>query len=403
MGRNSERCCDNRAPSERGANAGMREVSVIGTARLPVEAETKRTLRAMGAEVARQAMAQAGVENVDALYLGNMLSDELQGQKHLASLVADEAGLEGVEALEIRAATATGAACLRVAHLAVASGEVDTALAVGVEKMSEGVATPALAKALDAQQEVPDGATLIRRNAELMQLYFERFDVPKDGLANFSVNAHANAQHNPTALFREKRISAEEVMASRVIHPPIRLFDCSPICDGAAAIVLASAERAQALGVDGVRILASSVATDRFRVAERPHPLRLEAARRSARGAFAAASLEPADIDLFEVHDAFSIMACLTLEAAGFAEPGNGWRLAADDEIRPDGRIPIATMGGLKARGHPIGATALYQASEIALQLSGRAGENQIRGAELAMMQSVGGAATTLITQIFRS
>ncbi len=379
----------------------MRRVSIVGTGQLPVEMKAERSLRQMGALAARRAMEDAGVDRVDALYLGNMLSDELQGQKHLASLIADEAGLAGVEALEVRAATATGAACLRLAHLAVASGEVDLALAVGVEKMSEGVATPALAKALDATEEVPDGVTLIRRNAEMMNEYMQRYGAPAEGLAAFSVNAHRNAQHNPDAVFREKQITVQDVLESRMIYPPLRLFDCSPICDGAAAVLLAPADQAAAFTESPVHVLASAAATDRFRVYDRADPLRVEAARTSVEKAFRQGGVSRADVALFEVHDAFSIMACLLLEATGFAQPGEGWRLAQEGEIGPQGRVPVATLGGLKARGHPIGATALYQVGEIVLQLRGQAGEVQVPNASVALMQSVGGAATTLITHIF--
>jgi acetyl-CoA C-acetyltransferase len=378
----------------------MRDVYLIAAAQLPVEQASTLTLRQMGALVARQTLAAAGIERVDAVYVGNMLSDDLQGQKHVAALIADEAGLTPTEALEVRAATASGAASLRMGQLAVASGAADLVLALGVEKMSEGVATPALAKALDAQFEVPDGDTLIRRNAELMDLYLDRYQVPDEALAHFSVNAHRNAAGNPHALFRTKQITVDQVLTSRLIQPPIRLFDCSPICDGAAAVLLAS-EKAPGPAEHAVKVLASSVATDRFRVRDRRDPLQLAAATRSAQLAFDQAGLQPSDIDLVEVHDAFSIMACLLLEAAGFAERGSGWRLAMEGEIGLTGRIPITTMGGLKARGHPIGATGLYQAAEIFLQLTGQAGPNQVAGAKVAMMQSVGGAATTLITHLF--
>ncbi|HEX9797099.1 MAG TPA: thiolase domain-containing protein [Anaerolineales bacterium] len=378
----------------------MRDVYLIAAAQLPVEQASTLTLRQMGALVARQTLAAAGIERVDAVYVGNMLSDDLQGQKHVAALIADEAGLTPTEALEVRAATASGAASLRMGQLAVASGAADLVLALGVEKMSEGVATPALAKALDAQFEVPDGDTLIRRNAELMDLYLDRYQVPDEALAHFSVNAHRNAAGNPHALFRTKQITVDQVLTSRLIQPPIRLFDCSPICDGAAAVLLAS-EKAPGPAKHAVKVLASSVATDRFRVRDRRDPLQLAAAARSAQLAFDQAGLQPSDIDLVEVHDAFSIMACLLLEAAGFAERGSGWRLAMEGEIGLTGRIPITTMGGLKARGHPIGATGLYQAAEIFLQLTGQAGPNQVAGAKVAMMQSVGGAATTLITHLF--
>lgn len=379
----------------------MRSVSVVGIGQLPVEKASALSLRQLGAEVVRRAMEDAGVDRVDALFASNMLADELQGQKHIASLIAEEANLLGVEALQVRAAMAGGAAAIRVAFLSVASGESDLAIAVGVEKMSEGAATPALSKALDAAREVPDGATMISKNAELKRMYLDRYNVPEEGLVNFPVVAHDNASSNPFALYK-KTISPSEVQSSRVIHAPLRLFECSPICDGAAAVVLAPSEQSRALNPEPVQLLASSVVTDRFRIDDREDPLQLEAAHRSSHDAYRKANINREDIHLFEVHDAFSIMACLQLEAAGFAEPGQGWRLAVDDEIRLQGKIPITTMGGLKARGHPIGATGLYQVCEIVLQLTGHAGKNQVRNAEIGMMQSVGGAASTVLTHIFR-
>jgi acetyl-CoA C-acetyltransferase len=378
----------------------MRKVSIVGIGQVPVQKVYFQGLRWLGATAVRQAMADAGIDQIDALFAGNMLSDELQNQKHLAALIADEAGLPGIEALQVRAATATGAAALRMAYLAVASGEADLAVAVGVEKMSEGAATPALAKALDARQEVVSGATLISKNADLMRLYIKRHNMPEDGLFNFAVNAHHNALTNPNALFH-KKISARDVRQSRHIVYPIRLLDCSPICDGAAAVVLAPREEARAYTDKPVHILASSVATDRFRVNDRPNPLALEAARLSAQKAFRLANVNKQDISFYEVHDAFSIMACLLLEAVGFAESGAGWRLAAEKKIGLRGEIPIATFGGLKARGHPIGATAVYQTCEIVQQLTEQAGKNQVKNAEIGLLQSVGGAATTVLTHLF--
>ena len=378
----------------------MRSVSVVGIGQLPVEKASDLSLRQLGGEAIRRAMEDASVDRVDALFASNMLADEIQGQKHIASLIAEEANLFGVEALQVRAAMAGGAAAIRVAFLSVASGEADLAIAVGAEKMSEGVATPALSKALDAMRDVPDGATMISKNADLKRMYLDRYNVPEDGLVNFPVVAHDNARSNPFALYK-KTISPSEVQSSRVIHAPLHLFECSPICDGAAAVVLAPSEQARALNPEPVQLLASSVVNDRFRIDDREDPLQLEAAHRSSHDAYRKANINREDIHLFEVHDAFSIMACLQLEAAGFAEPGQGWRLAVENEIRLQGQIPITTMGGLKARGHPIGATGLYQACEIVLQLTGRAGENQVRNAEIGMMQSVGGAASTVLTHIF--
>ena len=378
----------------------MRSVSVVGVGQLPVEKTTELSLRQLGGEAVRRAIEDAGVDRVDALFASNMLADEMQGQKHIASLIAEEAKLFGIEALQVRAAMASGSAAIRVAFLSVASGEADLAIAVGAEKMSEGVVTPVLSKALDAKKEVPAGATMIGKNAELKRMYLDRYNVPEDGLVNFPVVAHDNARSNPFALFK-KAVSPTEVQNSRVIHAPLRLFECSPICDGAAAIILAPSEQARDYNLHPVQILASSVVTDRFRIDDRKDPLQLEAAQRSSHDAYRKANINREDINLFEVHDAFSIMACLQLEAAGFAESGKAWRLAVEDEISLRGQIPITTMGGLKARGHPIGATGLYQACEIVLQLTGRAGENQVPNAEIGMMQSIGGAASTVLTHIF--
>jgi acetyl-CoA C-acetyltransferase len=190
------------------------------------------------------------------------------------------------------------------------------------------------------------------------------------------------------------------VRSSRVIHAPLRLYDCAPICDGAAAVVLAPTEQARAFSDHPVRILASSVSTDRFRVDERDDPLVLEGASLSAQKAFRQANVNRGDVSFFEVHDAFSIMACLQLEAVGFASPGEGWRMAADRQIGIRGRLPICTMGGLKARGHPIGASGVYQIVEAVLQLTERAGKNQVRDPQVGLVQSIGGAASTVITHI---
>jgi acetyl-CoA C-acetyltransferase len=377
----------------------MRDVSIVGIGYLPVEKATKLSLRQMGARAVQAAIEDANADRVDALFVGNMLADELQGQKHLAALIADEAGLRDIEAMEVRAATASGAACLRMAYLAVASGEAEIAVAAGVEKMSEGIPTPALSKALDVEREVRDGATLISRNADLMRLYLDRYGLKDDVLTGFSLNAHRNSRTVAHALYK-KPVTARAIKTSRYISSPIRLLHCSPICDGAAALVMVPTSEARAFSPHPVKILASSAATDRFRVDDREDPTWLNAAYLSAGRAFRRANVNREDIKLFELHDAFSIMACLQLEAVGYAERGEGWTLAERGLIVPGGTIPIATMGGLKARGHPIGATAIYQACEIVLQLTGRAGKNQVRDAHLAMTQSIGGAATTVITHV---
>jgi acetyl-CoA C-acetyltransferase len=379
----------------------FRGVSIVGTGQIPVLKAHEKSLEEMGVAAMRQALESAGIDTVDALFVGNMLSDELQEQKHLATLIASSAGLRGIEALEVRAATATGAAALRMAYFAVASGEARLAIALGAEKMSEGAATPALAKALDAKTETATGATLILQNARLMQRYMETYHVEADVFNNFALTAHRNAQTNPYALFKDKQVTNRMISEARVVAAPLRLYDASPICDGAAAVILTRTSEARAYTDQPVSILSSSVATDWLRLRDRPDPLHLFAAAKSSHEAFRKANVHRNDIDFFEVHDAFTIMSCLLLEAVGFARRGEGWRMAEENKISLDGPLPICTLGGLKARGHPIGATALYQTCEIVQQLTGQAGKNQVKNAKLALLQSVGGAASTVLTHIF--
>ena len=355
----------------------------------------------MGAEAIHLAMNSAHIDSVDALFVGNMLADELQGQKHIATLIADAAGLRGVEALHVRAATATGAVALRMAYFAVASGEARVAIALGAEKMSDGDTSMPLAKALDAETEASMGATLLGKNAMLMKMYMEKYGVSVDVFNEFSLTAHRNARTNPNALFKDKIVTEETIHDSRVIVPPLRLYDASPVCDGAAAVVLTRSEEARAYTHQPVKILGSSVATDRFRVADRENPLYLFAAKRASQEAFRKANVHRTDLDLFELHDAFSIMSCLALEAVGFCKPGEGWKPAVEHQIGLNGALPISTFGGLKARGHPVGASAIYQTCESVQQLMGKAGANQVADAKLAMLLSIGGAGSTALTHIF--
>ncbi|MCE9597790.1 MAG: thiolase domain-containing protein [Spirochaetia bacterium] len=382
----------------------MRPVSVVGIGSIPVQKENSLSLKEMGVAASRLALEDAGIEMLDAIFASNMLGSELQNQKHIAAMIADGLGQVGVEAIQVDATSASGAAALRTAYLAVAAGAVDFALAVGVEKMGgTDTATPVLARGLD--QETEKGETMVSMNARVMQMYLDanRNRVPierlLEGFAHFAVNAHANGAKNESALLR-KPLSLENALASKMIHAPLRLADCSPICDGAAAVILASSEMARAFTDTPVQLLASSCSTDRFSVASRKDPLSLSASRHSAEKAFRQSGLSPRSIDFFEIHDAFSIMAVLALEACGFAEQGNGWEAGINGSIYPDGNLPLATFGGLKSRGHPVGATALYQACEIVRQLTGQAGANQVK-ASTGMMQSIGGAGTTILTHIF--
>lgn len=380
----------------------MRDVCIIGIGQTKVAEHWEKSIRDLGVEAIRAALRDSGLETADALYVGNALAGELVGQEHLAALLADWAGLRGIEALRAEAAAASGAAALHMAYLAVASGLHDIVVVCGVEKMTDvspEAVTAALASGGDSDHEALHGATLEATSALIMCRYMYEYDITHSQFAAFVVNAHRNAVNNPNAIFRFP-VTADSYEKASAVADPINMLDCAPLSDGAAALVLCPSERAKESNIIPIRIAASAVATDRIALHDRRDPLFLQAAYESATRAYHQAGVGPDDIDLFELHDGFTIMTALSLEACGFAERGGAVRLAQEGEIGLTGRIPICTMGGLKARGHPLGATGIYQVVEAVLQLRGQAGNNQVKGCRLAMTQNLGGSGATAITHI---
>ncbi|MCL4261922.1 MAG: thiolase domain-containing protein [Anaerolineae bacterium] len=378
----------------------MREVAILGVGQTAVREHWDLSIRQLAVAAGRAALADADVSRVDGIYVGNMTSGNLNEQHHLGALVADHLGQRGVEAVKLEAACGSAGSAMRQGIIAIASGQMDAVLVIGVEKMTETVmeeTTAALVTAADADYEGIHGVTFVSLNALIMRRYMHEYGYQHGDFAPFAINAHANGAKNPNALFREP-ITQKIYERGRVVADPITLFDASPIGDGAAALLLVPAEKAPG----AVRVVGSAVATDTLAVHDREDMLWLKAAQQSAQRAYAQAGIGPEDVDLFELHDAFSVMAALSLEAGGFAERGQGVRLAQEGEIFPDGRIPVATMGGLKARGHPVGATGLYQITEAALQLRGDAGEAQIDGVRIALAQNIGGSGATIATHILK-
>jgi acetyl-CoA C-acetyltransferase len=382
----------------------MREIAVIGIGQTPVDEHWEKSLRELAGEAMLVAMNDARRETVDGIFVGNMMSGTANRQQHLGALIADWVGLRYIDAVKIEAACGSGAAAFRAALMAVSSGQMDSAIVVGVEKMTDSPVdeiTAALATASDAEWELDQGLSFVAINALAMQRYMYEFGWKHKDFAAFSINAHTNAIHNPFARFHEGLTEAGYARAA-MIADPINLMDASPMGDGAAAAVLVPVDLLNNRSKFLVSVAGSASATDTIALHGRADPMRLKAAESSSRQAYSQAGIGPEDIDVFELHDAFSIMAALSLEASGFAERGQAPRLANEGEIRPQGRIPIATRGGLKARGHPVGATGVYQIVEVLQQLRGEAGETQVNEPRYGMTQNIGGSGSNIITHIFK-
>ncbi|MCB2203018.1 thiolase domain-containing protein [bacterium] len=381
----------------------MRDVAVIGIGQTKVAEHWDKSLRELAGDAALAAMTEAQVQQIDSIYVGNMMSGVANLQGQLGTMVADWIGQRYTDAVKIESACSSGGAAFRMAMLSVASGEADIALAVGVEKMTDSPSseiTSALATAADADWEVDHGVSFVALNALLMKRYMHEYGWQGVDFAEFAINAHANAVHNPFARFR-KAIDQQRFINSPMICDPINLMDASPIGDGAAAVILAPAEML-ADSAPKILVAGSAAATDTIAVHDRQRPLWLTAAEKSSKEAYEQAGIGPEDIDVFEYHDAFTIMAALSLEASGFAEPGKGPVLAKEGEIKINGRIPVATRGGLKARGHPVGATGMYQLVEAVQQLRGQAGETQVPEPEFGMTQNIGGSGSNIVTHILK-
>jgi acetyl-CoA C-acetyltransferase len=381
----------------------MRDVVIAGVGQIPVGEHWELSLRNISARAIVTAMKDAGGLRPESMYIGNLISPVASHQANLGALVTDNSGLEGIEACTVEAGEASAAAAFRMAYIAVASGWVDVSMALGVEKYTDlsgdSMDEPAN-QVLDYDYETTEGLTPLAQAGMLMMRYLhENPAAERAAFGGFPLVAHANGVNNPNAMFR-KAIRAEAYAKASIVAAPLNMFDAAPYGDGAAALILTTPEIARDLAHPLVRIIGSDVAIDTLALHDRPDPLTFRAAGVSLEQACHQAGILPRDVDLFELHDAYSIYAALTLEAAGFAPPGEGWKLAQGDRLSLTGDLPISTMGGLKARGYPLGATGAYQLVEAVLQLRGQAGVNQIPNARLALVQSLGGPATTAVTHI---
>ena len=383
----------------------MTDVVIAGIGQTEVGEHWDIGLRELAVAAIRDAVKDSGGLKPQSLFVGNMLAPNLSNQAHLGVLLADYAGLLGIEAVTIEAAGASGGAALRQGYLAVASGMVDVALVVGVEKFTDKVGPEvddALASTSDSDFEAVQGMTPTSQAALLMKRYVHEFDVPANGFASFALTAHANGVANKHAMFR-KAIKAETYAKAEMVSDPINMFDIAPNADGAAALVLTRRDLLPSNWQSPlVKVSGSAASSDTLALHDRKDVLFFDTAQISAGKAMKQAGVILDDINLFEYHDAFSIYAALQLEAVGFAIKGKGWELAAHGEIGLKGKIPCATMGGMKARGFPGGASGVYQAVEATIQLRGQAEANQIPNAKTALIQSLGGPASTAVSHILQ-
>jgi acetyl-CoA C-acetyltransferase len=378
----------------------MRRVAVAGIGLTKVSEHWELGLKDLFTEVAIKAFEDAGTGEIDGLYIANMGAALLQGQLHLGAMLADAIGRKGLPAVCVEAASASGGAAFHEGVKAVASGFCDCVLVSGVEKMSDGLpeeVISTLVMAEDQEYTAYTGVTSTGLNALLHRSYMERFGASPEEIAMFAVRGHENAVGSPHSQY-PFRLSIERIMDSPMEADPIHMFECAGVGDGAAAIVLMPAEKAP----EGVEVAATSLATGPYYLAGRSDILTFDAVNTAAKRAYDIAGIVPRDIDVVEVHDETTITGVLNLEDLGFIEKGKGAAFVADGGTLRSGDIPTNTFGGLKARGHPLGATGLYQVGEVAIQLKGKAGACQVEGAQVGLASSLGGLGSTCAVSILR-
>lgn len=379
-------------------------VAVIGVGLTKFGEHWETSFSRLFLEAGAKAIEDAGIdgEDVDAIFVGNMSGGRFIDQEHISALIADHAGLNPVPSTRVEAACASGGLALRGAVAAVLSGMHDVVVAGGVEKMTDvlpGRTTQTLATAADQEWEAFLGMTFPGLYALIARRHMHEYGTTREQLALVSVKNHRNALHNPYAQFH-KSITVEDVLSSPVIADPLRLLDCSPITDGAACVVLASEEKAREFTDSPVYITGSGQASSTLSLHDREHLTVIDSTINAGREAYKRAGVTPREIEVAEVHDAFTIGEILAIEGLGFVELGKGGPATEEGVTQIGGRIPVNTSGGLKAKGHPVGATGVAQAVEVVLQLRGEAGKRQV-DADIGLTHNVGGSGGTAVVHIF--
>jgi len=383
----------------------MKKVAVIGVGMTRFGELWNSSLRSLTIEAGIKALSDAGVsgERVDALYTGCMSGDMFVKQGHIASLIADYGGLLPVPSTRVESACASGGLALRQGLMAIASGFANIVVVGGVEKMTDALGsqtTGYLASAADQEWESFNGATFPSLYALMARRHMYEYGTTEEQLSLVAVKNHHNGSLNPNAHFQFE-VSLERVMNSTLVADPLRLFHCSPVSDGAACVILASEEKAKEISDDPIWIIGSGQASGAIGIYDRDDICTIDATVNAGKSAYKMAGVTPKDIDFAEVHDCFTIAEIIDIEDLGFFKKGEGGKAAEEGITSLDGELPINSSGGLKAKGHPVGATGVAQVVEAVTQLRGKAGKRQIKDAEIGLTQNIGGSGGTAVVHIF--
>lgn len=381
----------------------MREVAVIGVGMTKWGELWEKSLRQIFVETALLALEDAGVSRIDSMYIGSMSSGLFVGQEHIASLLADYLGKTPIPAVRVESACASGGLALRQGFIDVASGLSDIVLVGGVEKMTDvdgSEATYALGTAADQEYESFHGITFPGLYALIARAHMARYGTTREQLAMVAVKNHDNGSMNPLAQYPFK-ITVDAVLNSVLVADPLRVLDCSPITDGAAVVILSSLSTARKLKKPLIKIAGSGHATDTIALTSRKDITWLESTFQAAQQAYKMAGKKPKNIDLVEVHDCFTIAEICVTEALGFFDIGKGGEAVQKGLTSLTGKIPVNSSGGLKAKGHPVGATGVGQVIEIVKQLRGEVGQRQVKKARVGMTQNMGGSGGSALVHIF--
>ena len=380
----------------------MRDVAVIGIGMTKWGELWEQSLRDIYVETALLALEDAGIDRIDSMYIGSMSSGLFVGQEHIASLLADYLGQLPVPATRVETACASGGLALRLGFMEVASGMSDVVLVSGVEKMTDvggDEATYALGTAADQEYEGYQGITFPGLYALIARAHMQKYGTTREQLAKVAVKNHYNGSKNPLAQYPFE-ITVEAVLNSVKVADPLNILDCSPITDGAAAAIICSADMARKMGKPLIKVSGTGHATDTIQISQRKDMTWLEATYQAAKQAYAMADIKPKDVDLFEVHDCFTIAEICVTEALGIVDKGKGGEAVEAGLTALDGKSPVNTSGGLKSKGHPVGATGIAQVVEVTKQLRGEAGERQVKDARVGMTQNMGGSGGSSVVHI---